>query len=85
MAPRNITLVKLPPYSYDLNPIDLELVFGSVKMYVKRWPELLRGNMPFAHVNALIFRGFCLECPAFLSQVLASLKLTYELFCALFT
>lgn len=50
LAPRNITLVKLPPYSYDFNPI--ELVFGSVKMYVKRWPDLLRANMPFAIVNA---------------------------------
>ena len=50
LAPRNITLVKLPPYSYDFNPI--ELVFGSVKVHVKRWPELLRANVPFAIVNA---------------------------------
>jgi len=50
LVPRNITLVKLPPYSYDFNPI--ELVFGSVKVHVKRWPELLRANVPFAIVNA---------------------------------
>ena len=50
LASKNITLVKLPPYSYDFNPI--ELVFGSAKMYVKRWPELLRASMPFAIVNA---------------------------------
>ena len=50
LAPRNITLVKLPPYSYDFNAI--ELVFGTAKVYVRRWPELLRANMPFAIVNA---------------------------------
>ena len=50
LAPKNITLVKLPPYSYDFNPI--ELVFGRAKMYVRRWPELLRASMPFAIVNA---------------------------------
>ena len=52
LAPRNITLVKLPPYSYDFNPI--EFVFGNAKAYVKRWPELLRVNMPFAIVNAFL-------------------------------
>ena len=31
LAQKNITLVKLPPYSYDLNPI--EKVFGLVKAY----------------------------------------------------
>ena len=50
LAPRNITLVKLPPYSYDFNPI--EFVFGNAEAYVKRWPEFLRVNMPFAIVNA---------------------------------
>jgi transposase len=52
LAPKNITLVKLPPYSYDFNPI--ELVFGSVTVYVRRWPELLRANMSFAIVNAFL-------------------------------
>ena len=36
LAAKNITLVKLPPYSYDFNPI--ELVFGFTKGYVRRWP-----------------------------------------------
>ena len=31
LAEKNITLVKLPPYSYDLNPI--EVVFGLRKAY----------------------------------------------------
>ena len=31
LAQKNITLVKLPPYSYDLNPI--EVVFGLGKAY----------------------------------------------------
>ena len=31
VAQKNITLVKLPPYSYDLNPI--EMVFGLAKAY----------------------------------------------------
>ena len=52
LALKNITLVKLPPYSYDFNPI--ELVFGSVKVYVRRWPELLSANMSFAIVNAFL-------------------------------
>ena len=50
LAAKNITLVKLPPYSYDFNPI--ELVFGITKGYVRRWPELLRVNVPFAILNA---------------------------------
>ena len=49
VAYRCVTLVKLPPYSYDFNPI--EFVFGNAKAYVTRWPELLRVNMPFAIVN----------------------------------
>ena len=55
LAPKNITLVKLPPYSYDFNPI--ELVFGSAKMYVRRWPELLSANMSFAIANAFLQVG----------------------------
>ena len=50
LAAKNITLIKLPPYSYDFNPI--ELVFGITKGYVRRWPGLLRANVPFAIVNA---------------------------------
>ena len=61
LAPKNITLVKLPPYSYDFNPI--ELVFGSAKMYVRRWPELLRASMPFAIVNAFSQQNSVLALP----------------------
>ena len=49
-APLNMTLVKLPTYSYDLNPI--EMVNGLAKIYCKRSEGLLRQNMPFAIVNA---------------------------------
>lgn len=55
LAPKNITLVKLPPHSYDFNPI--ELVFRSVKMYIRRWPELLSANMSFSIVNAFLQVG----------------------------
>ena len=50
LAPLNIVLVKLPTYSYDLNPI--EMVNGVAKTFCKRTPGLLRQNMPFAIVNA---------------------------------
>ena len=42
LAPKNITLAKLPPYSYNLNPI--EFVLGIIKAYVRRWPDLVRAN-----------------------------------------
>ena len=48
--PHNLRLVKLPTYSYDLNPI--EMVNGLAKAYARRTPGLLRDNMPFAIVNA---------------------------------
>ena len=38
LAQKNITLVKLPPYSYDLNPI--EMVFGLVKAYSLRHRDI---------------------------------------------
>ncbi|KAK3731359.1 hypothetical protein QZH41_007160 [Actinostola sp. cb2023] len=56
LRPLNITLVKLPTYSYDLNPI--EMVNGLAKAYAKRNPGLLRTNMPFAIVNAFSQNGF---------------------------
>ena len=37
-AQKNIRLVKLPPYSYDLNPI--EMVFGLVKAYSLRHRDI---------------------------------------------
>lgn len=50
LRPLNMTLVKLPTYSYDLNPI--EMVNGIAKACAKRNPGQLRNNMPFAIVNA---------------------------------
>ena len=38
LAQKNTTLVKLPPYSYDLNPI--EMVFGLVKAYSFRHRDI---------------------------------------------
>ena len=38
LAQKNITLVKLPPYSYDLNPT--EMVFGLVKAYSLRHRDI---------------------------------------------
>ena len=42
LAPKNITLAKLPPYSYNLNPI--EFVLGIIKAYARKWPDLVRAN-----------------------------------------
>ena len=50
LNPKNITLAKLLPYSYNFNPT--ELVFAIAKAYVRREPELLRANVPFAILNA---------------------------------
>ena len=38
LAQKNITLVKLPPYSYDLNPI--EMVFSLAKAYSLRYRDI---------------------------------------------
>ena len=50
LARKNITLVKLPTYSYDLNPI--ELVFGLVKAIARFSPGFLRTNPMLAIINA---------------------------------
>ena len=50
LARKNITLVKLPAYSYDLNPI--ELVFGLVKAIARFSPGFLRTNPLLAIINA---------------------------------
>ena len=51
LAAKNITLVKLPPSSYDLNPI--ELVFGLQKVMREGGLSfLIRFNVPFAILNA---------------------------------
>ena len=50
LAKKNITLVKLPTYSYDLNPI--EMVFGLVKAIARFSPCFLRTNPMLAIINA---------------------------------
>ena len=50
LARKNITLVKLPAYSYDLNPI--EMVFGLVKAIAPFSPGFLRTNPMLAIINA---------------------------------
>ncbi|KXJ26867.1 hypothetical protein AC249_AIPGENE16399 [Exaiptasia diaphana] len=54
-APHNIRLVKLPTYSYDLNPI--EMVNGLAKTFSKETPGQLRANMPLGIVNAFSLVG----------------------------
>eukprot|EP00058_Branchiostoma_floridae_P025042 XP_002610532.1 hypothetical protein BRAFLDRAFT_65699 [Branchiostoma floridae] len=51
-APLNITVVKLPPYSYDFNPI--ELVFGLVKARLMRTPGAIAENPALAIVNGFM-------------------------------
>jgi len=50
LARKNITLVKLPAYSYDLNPI--EMVVGLVKAIARFSPGFLRTNRMLAIINA---------------------------------
>ena len=50
LAQKSITLIKLPTYSYDLNPI--EMVFGFAKVYAKRKLGSLQQNMPIAMLDS---------------------------------
>jgi len=50
LARKNITLVKLPAYRYDLNPV--EMVFGLVKAIGRFSPGFLRTNPMLAIINA---------------------------------
>ena len=50
LAQKSITLIKLPTYSYDLNPI--EMVFGFAKAYARRMPGSLRQNIPIAILDS---------------------------------
>ena len=50
LARKNITLVKLPAYSYDLNPI--KMVFELVKAIARFSPGFLRTNPMLAIINA---------------------------------
>ena len=54
LARKNITLVRLPAFSSDLNPI--EMVFGLVKAISRFSPGFLRVNllMPFLGKNQLL-------------------------------
>ena len=52
LAPRNITLVKLPAYSYDLNPI--EMVFGLAKANAQKTPGVLELNMHVGVIDAFL-------------------------------
>ena len=47
---RNITLVKLPAYAYDLNPI--EMIFGQAKAIARSTPGFIAQNPMLAIVNA---------------------------------
>jgi hypothetical protein len=49
---KNITLVMLPAYSYDLNPI--EMVFGLAKALAQKTPGAMQENMLLAVVNAFV-------------------------------
>ena len=50
LARKNITLVKLPAYSYDLNPI--EIVFAEAKAIARFTPGFLKENPMLAIVSA---------------------------------
>ena len=50
LARKNITLVKLPGYSYDINPI--EKVFGQAKAIARFTPGFLKENTMLAIVSA---------------------------------
>ncbi|KAI8518869.1 hypothetical protein Bbelb_021260 [Branchiostoma belcheri] len=51
-APLNITIVKLPPYSYDFNPI--LMVFGLVKARLQRTPGAIAENPALAIVDGFL-------------------------------
>lgn len=50
LARKNITLVKLPTYSFDLNPI--ESIFGTVKAHALKTPGAIRTHGMVAILNA---------------------------------
>ena len=49
---KNITLVKLPAYSYDLNPI--EMAFGLAKAKARQTPGALEENILIAVIDAFL-------------------------------
>lgn len=49
LARKDITLIKLPGYSYDLNPV--EMVFGQAKVIARSSSGFLRRNPMVSTVN----------------------------------
>ena len=52
LSAKNITLVMLPAYSYDLNPI--EMIFGMAKAVARKTPGALTKNALLAIVDAFL-------------------------------
>jgi hypothetical protein len=50
LSRKNITLVKLPAYGYNLNP--MEMVFGQAKAIARFSPGSIKENPMLAIVNA---------------------------------
>ena len=56
LAQKNIILVKLPPYSYDLNPI--EMVFANFGI-AKAHPRILTTRLSaFGDISAVAIQNF---------------------------
>ena len=60
LAQKNITLVKLPPYSYDLNPI--EMVFALAKAYSLQHKDINNKDVQilsaFNDISAIAIQNF---------------------------
>ena len=57
LAQKNITLVKLPPYSYDLSPI--EMVFGLTKDIDNKAVRILQEYLSvFNDISAMAIQNF---------------------------
>ena len=61
LAQKNITLAKLPPLSFDLNPI--EMVFGLAKAYSLRHKDIHNKAVgilsAFNDISAVAIQNFC--------------------------
>ena len=74
LARKNITLVKMPAYSYDLNPI--KMFFAQTKAIARFTPDFLRRNLMLAIVNAfeqirpLSVRNLIRDRGAFLCRII---------------
>ena len=54
LSAKNITLVMLPAYSYDLNPRPIEMIFGMAKAVARKTPGALAKNALLAIVDAFL-------------------------------